>query len=253
MIRIEITDPDSTDKKALRGIAEYLVSFTEDTPEAESRTIKCIIPEDAMVPGTPVSIPAGTLVPGEWLDTPIPVTPFSPFKDEEVPTAGFKVLSPFNEGVWVDPVQSSETTAVEPPSPPPPVKPKRGEGLDSRGFPWNERIHTRVKTKNKDGSWRYLRDAPPRIVAEVENSFLGIPTPPEVPPPPSKPEVLAPMEFSELMEIIIDATASGKIDRTQIMEVLHKFGFNTIPAVSEHPDKIPVIAGLLKEIIKNAR
>lgn len=39
--------------------------------------------------------------------------------------------------------------------------------VDSKGVPWDARIHTGTKTKNKDGSWRQKRDLDPTILASV--------------------------------------------------------------------------------------
>lgn len=40
--------------------------------------------------------------------------------------------------------------------------------IDSRGFPWDERIHAATKAKNKDGSWRYRRGIEDAEIASVE-------------------------------------------------------------------------------------
>lgn len=43
-----------------------------------------------------------------------------------------------------------------------------GTGLDSRGLPWDERIHSSSKDKGKDGVWRRRRGVDPAIEAAVE-------------------------------------------------------------------------------------
>jgi hypothetical protein len=59
--------------------------------------------------------------------------------------------------------------------------------LDSRGIPWDSRIHTQQKTKIKDGSWRTRRGMDKSIVAQVEaeikqNMAAPAVIPPSVPP-----------------------------------------------------------------------
>jgi hypothetical protein len=44
---------------------------------------------------------------------------------------------------------------------------------DSRGLPWDERIHSSSKEKNKDGSWRYKRGVDKNLLPQVEAELLA--------------------------------------------------------------------------------
>lgn len=76
--------------------------------------------------------------------------------------------------------------AAPPVTPPPPAA---GAGpIDSRGFPYDDRIHSKSRegtgTLNADGSWRGKRNTPEALVAQVEAEWVAKgygpgPTPPE--------------------------------------------------------------------------
>lgn len=44
---------------------------------------------------------------------------------------------------------------------------------DSKGMPWDERIHSSSKATNKDGSWRYRRNLDEVTIAQVEAQLRG--------------------------------------------------------------------------------
>ena len=218
MIRIEITDPESIDKKALRGIAEYLLSFTNDRYTVRE-TIQTVDPEKLKE----------ILREPEGLTELPPVNPFQPAPLPKVPEPVYAVMG----------TGGGTPTGVE---------------LDTRGFPWNDRIHSRMKSKNKDGSWKYQRSVSPRLITEVENEIMGIvpPPPPAPPPPPSIPAGVAQMDLMGLMDLVSNAIGDGKLFRADIHPILSKFGIASLTKVAEHPDKIPAIAAALTEVIKNA-
>jgi hypothetical protein len=45
-------------------------------------------------------------------------------------------------------------------------------GVDSRGLPWDERIHASSRAKNKDGTWRYRRGLDEREAQAVEQELV---------------------------------------------------------------------------------
>jgi hypothetical protein len=77
---------------------------------------------------------------------------------------------------------------------------------DSKGVPWDERIHSRNQTKNDDGTWRYKRGVDEAVktavlaeiagtVSPVEPGAPTVPTPPPsaaIPVPPASPAVSLP-------------------------------------------------------------
>lgn len=56
--------------------------------------------------------------------------------------------------------------------PDPEDAPSDGLGLDSRGFPWDARIHAGAKSKNKDLTWRYKPGVDKALVPKVEAELL---------------------------------------------------------------------------------
>lgn len=85
--------------------------------------------------------------------------------------------------------------------------PEGAPAVDSRGFPWDERIHTSSKATNADGTWRNRRGVDKDLVAEVEAELRGEPAAPPPPPPPPPPAAPAPMESGE----VAAAPASSEI------------------------------------------
>lgn len=47
-------------------------------------------------------------------------------------------------------------------------------GLDSKGLPWDERIHSSSRKFNADGSWRYRKNVPDETKASVEGELRGL-------------------------------------------------------------------------------
>lgn len=48
-----------------------------------------------------------------------------------------------------------------------------GDGVDSKGLPWDERIHAATGAKNKDGSWKRRRGVEDRDVYAVEQELIA--------------------------------------------------------------------------------
>lgn len=44
-------------------------------------------------------------------------------------------------------------------------------GFDTKGLPWDERIHSATQAKTKDGSWRYKRGVEDSYINQVENEL----------------------------------------------------------------------------------
>jgi len=64
--------------------------------------------------------------------------------------------------------------------------------FDSKGMPWDERIHAGTKAKNKDGSWKAKRGVDDATFAAVEQELRGrvaapVPTMPSAPTAPVAP------------------------------------------------------------------
>lgn len=61
---------------------------------------------------------------------------------------------------------------VEVPEPDDAPEVSDGLGLDSRGFPWDARIHAGAKSKNKDLTWRYKPGVDKALIPKVEAELL---------------------------------------------------------------------------------
>lgn len=66
--------------------------------------------------------------------------------------------------------------------------------VDSKGMPYDERIHSSSKATNKDGSWRYRRNLDEATIAQVEAQLRG--TVSAAPVVPSQPALAPPPVFS---------------------------------------------------------
>lgn len=62
----------------------------------------------------------------------------------------------------------------------PPVIPQQtvtSATVDSKGMPYDQRIHSATKATNRDGSWRYRRGIEEATIAQVEAELKGQPAP----------------------------------------------------------------------------
>lgn len=138
--------------------------------------------------------------------------------------------------------------SVPPPPVPAPPGPLVTAERDSRGRPWDARIHAANRAKKIDGSWKTKRGVDATLVAQIEGSVPGnTPTAAPVlpmtgaqaeaisfghlaaPPPPPAPTApaataTAPIDFRGLMQKIQFLTAHGKLTVDQVNAVLAGVG-----------------------------
>jgi hypothetical protein len=100
---------------------------------------------------------------------PLPIAPADTTAITSIPTP---------PAVDVPPVPTPENVAApavaQTPAPAPGVE------LDTRGFPWDARIHSRTKSKKANGEWKYARGVEATQIAFVEaelKALMAIPTP----------------------------------------------------------------------------
>lgn len=84
--------------------------------------------------------------------------------DEELHAVAEQTLAA--AGIVPDPVEELQVPEVEEDTP------SDGLGLDSRGFPWDARIHAGAKSKNKDLTWRYKPGVDKALIPKVEAELL---------------------------------------------------------------------------------
>lgn len=84
--------------------------------------------------------------------------------------------------VTVAPVTIADTPVPDVPADDPSPIPAVAGELDIRGYPHDERIHAKTKTKNADGSWRYRRGTEQAIIDAVEAEIKPANDPGPIPP-----------------------------------------------------------------------
>lgn len=140
--------------------------------------------------------------------------------------------------------------------------------LDSKGMPWDERIHASTKTQNADGSWKKRRGVNDLTVKEVEAELLAAnidtdtgevtpavpvtPAPPAAPTVPTVPVTPAPPEPVEtdtprakVNKEITELTQGYKVPQENILEYVFKpRGVDTIDGLT--PQQLEEVAVELK-------
>jgi hypothetical protein len=152
------------------------------------------------------------------------------------------------------PKERGENTLPFPPAPLPPV----GQQLDSRGFPWDARIHSSTRSLCKDGSWKYLRGVTDEAKAIVETQIgypivteglkaliASNPPPPpaaamqQVPPPPATGPTKTFIDY-------IKFTRDKAIRPDMQMRVLEAHNIKSIAMLSTHPELIAMVIAELE-------
>ena len=140
------------------------------------------------------------------------------------------------------------------------------DNLDDDGIPWDKRIHSQGKTKNKAGNFN-LRKKPATydtkeewlaFIEEVKQELLGVMSAPvteTVTPPPIVEETVTPppvveedvKTFQQLMLLI--TKNNKKIDKDQVLEILKRHGVTAVPLLATRTDLIPQVATDIKALI----
>jgi hypothetical protein len=134
---------------------------------------------------------------------------------------------------------------------PPPVE------LDVRGIPWDDRIHSGGRAKNKDGTWRNKRGVPGMTVEAVEKDLLarssGIASVVPLPPPSAASAVPAPpvatpeaLTFVKLIARIQDAISKGTLSKSVLLVSLQEMGIPTLADLNKRPDLFQTAIDKLK-------
>ena len=130
--------------------------------------------------------------------------------------------------------------------------------LDANGLPWDSRIHSRGKSKNADGTWRYMRGIQDVVVQKVESELrqaLGAPPAPTVKPHDTdafretdvatvEEEVPTPPianDFPAFMSKITAAVSMGRLRQSRLIQIVQSFGLQSVPTVSTRLDLLPAI------------
>lgn len=124
---------------------------------------------------------------------------------------------------------------------------------DSNGLPWDHRIHSRTKSKNSDGTWRYMRGIENEKIALVESELRQAVN---APAPIVSKEPIVPIQqpdeandFPAFMNLATNAVHTNKITQAKLIEIIQEFGLPSVPVVATRPDLIPSLITKLKEAI----
>lgn len=253
MIEIKITDPHLMDKAALQKTATFLLAMAgfglAEAPQGFRPPVEA--PKaPAVIPPPPPLLPQ---VEPERLN----INPFA--KSGEVPSVS-------------DSVQPAKVLEV--PTPPRPVN--LGVELDVRGLPWDNRIHSRTKSKTANGEWKAMRGITPETLKTIEAellqavqapSIIEAPleaktiAPASIPVPPAPIAPVAPVtpvadpiappqnDFPSLMHKITSNVNSGKIQSASVIKIIQEFGLPSLPVVATRPDLIPSIMARLDALL----
>jgi len=158
-----------------------------------------------------------------------------------------------------------------------PQSPNHAE-VDSKGMPWDERIHSSSRAKVAGGTWKYKRGVSEEEVKRVENELHNpsleelftapVPGSGIVPPPPvggiaalsgatgpvtnvgmatSEPDLRK--EFAQLMIRVAQAKHDGKITAEEVTAALAAHAVPSLPMLSTKLDLVPSVAAAIDEII----
>lgn len=251
MIEIKITDPHLMDKDALRQIATFLLTMTGDSVMHVTGMIRQPAPAPMIPPPPPL-----TLAP----PTPTVDTPRIGLEQVRFPH-----INPFAKPVEqsIPSVPHAAPRAIDP-----------GVELDKRGLPWDNRIHSRTKTKTADGLWKSMRGLNPAVAKSVEAElFQAMSLPPIisesleapldapvmkpgfVPPPPvavtsTVDPIAAPQnDFPALMTKITSVVHTGKTTSAAILKIVQEMGLPSLPVVASRPDLIPSLMARIDALV----
>lgn len=157
-------------------------------------------------------------------------------------------------------VPTPAAAAGAPSEPAAPLIPAPGVDLDTKGLPWDDRIHASTKSKIADGSWKMKRGVEDVLVTQVEAELrarvaqpASAPAPavaaapaPFVPPAASlapAPAVasLEPATFEQIMPRVTAAVIAGRIPQTALGQACAANGLASIVALQSSPALVPQV------------
>lgn len=131
------------------------------------------------------------------------------------------------------------------------------EELDSRGLPWDERIHSANKTfLAKTGEWKNKRGISKEIVESVERELRGESSAPTMPmavapekpvavAPPPPPPASAPVaaQSAEMLNFksLLDRVTAERVSKETIDRVCANHGIPTLNLLIVRPDLLPAV------------
>lgn len=212
MITITIQDAANESPEALRTTATYLLQLAKDTDPAIEPNLKSPLTEWQTVPDARMS--RGPCPEDLTFEEP---------SLEKTPEEIFKQVAPA-----VPSVRSVE--------------------LDSKGIPWDARIHSRNKTRILTGEWKLSRGVDPNLVAKVTQELQNLMTMPfplkgaGVPLPPIvQPEIT----YDGLILKITNLINEGALTIDRVNAIFAGCGIVDIPSAANRPDLLPMLSNAI--------
>lgn len=169
------------------------------------------------------------------------------YRADPVAAAAAALPEPDDEPQRLDDDQTASLAFGQPTAPAAPV-------LDSRGMPWDARIHSEARSTNADGSWRNKRGVEAAERSRIEAALLGQPEPVAPPPPavhptiaalvPPPPPVAELLSFAALMQEVTPLIVAGRVTLDGVAAVCAELGVPNVMALQSRPDLLP--AALVK-------
>jgi hypothetical protein len=259
MLKIEITDPHTMPPEMLIKTATFLLGIAGYQPETQA----------------PVNYNIGLMLND--------VAKGNFDLDAEIEKAHASVPTPVSSVVPPVPSIPVPPTSVPAPRPawlPAPVAPAlTGVELDCRGLPWDNRIHSRTKSKLANGEWKVQRGIDAAVVAQVELELrqtmsapvstpqapiapVSVPTPPiapiSPPPAPTIPVTIPPIDpidtdsvidFPKLMTFVTSAVSGGTLTLDAVNQACQSVGVASLALMGARPDLVPQVYTLLQTTI----
>jgi hypothetical protein len=124
---------------------------------------------------------------------------------------------------------------------------------DSKGLPWDHRIHSPSKTQNQDGTWRQKKGVDKTILSAVERELMQAMAASAPPKPPG--EATAPLpevSFGELMKVMSPLLENGSISNAALVLTLGEFKLANLIQLATRPDLVPAFAARMQPHILKA-
>lgn len=132
-----------------------------------------------------------------------------------------------------------------------------GIEIDSKGMPWDTRIHSSTKAKNADNSWRKRKGVAPQTIEVVEaqlKTAMSAPATTAIPPVP-EPGALAGTPVPDFASFMFDVSqwvATKQLTTGDVVAACNSVGIATANLVALRPDLIPAIRAALQTRMKPA-
>lgn len=147
--------------------------------------------------------------------------------------------------------------------------------FDVTNLPWDARIHSGTKGKNKDGSWKARKNLDDVTKTAVTTELRAVHSAPVAPPPtavapppppatlqtvvppPGPPAIVppppaaggAPTDFGAVMQKITGLMSAGKLTQPQVIECCVAAGVENVIGLSKNPTLIPTFSSIIDSMV----